>query len=232
MFCECTDIRHSYGRRVVLDVAYLAIPAGRITSVIGPNGAGKTTLLEILSLLKRPQSGELRLWGKPAAQPDLGLRRSVVMVMQPGFLFRGTVRSNVLYGLRARGVSRKAAGGLAEESLEMVGLSKFADSDVAELSAGERQRVNIARAIALRPRALLLDEPTANTDTECDAVIGRAMRWLQEQAGTTVVHASPSQNGLMSITENVIELDAGRIVGQRRCAPEGGTSSGQCAGDD
>jgi len=213
MFCECRDIRVRYGRSVVLDIDRLEIPDGRITGVVGLNGAGKTTLLEVISLLRRPTWGELRLWGRPADGHAAGLRGDVVLVMHPGYLFRGGVWGNVLYGLKARGIRGAAAEARATEALRHVGMAGFARRDAAHLSAGERQRVNLARAIAIAPRAILLDEPTANVDCQTVEVIRRLLRELRDERGMTIVHTSPAGSALAEITDHFIELRNGRAHG-------------------
>jgi len=208
-FCELIDVRKSYAGQVVLDIPRLEFEAGRISAVVGPNGSGKTTLLQIAALLLRPDSGLVRLWDKPAGCSDRRLRETVVMVMHPGLMFRGTVGSNVLYGLRARGVSRTEARRRAGAALEAVGMSAFARRSPMGLSAGERQRVNLARAIALKPKALLLDEPMANVDTTCVQVVQRVLAELRGE-GATIVHTSPATNGLEPVTDDVVHLKSGR----------------------
>ena len=213
MFCQCRDILVRFGRTVALDVADLSVPAGKITAVLGANGAGKTTLLEVLALLRRPSRGEIRLWARPARYGDRELRRKVVLVSHPGYLFRGSVLSNVAYGLRARGVGRKIAAAAATQALEKVGLAALAARRAAHLSAGQRQRVNLARAIAIAPAAILLDEPTANVDAPSVTVIQALLRGLRDEQGTTVIYASPAENGLDGMTDHVIQLADGRVVG-------------------
>ncbi len=211
MFCECENIVVRRDRTVVLDIERLAIESGSITTVFGPNGAGKTTLLEVLSLL-RPAAGQLHLWGKPARTNDRTLQRSVVMVMHPGYLFRGSVWDNVLYGLRPRHISRREAQRRAAEAMEMVGLKNFARRNVAKLSAGERQRVNLARAIATKPKALLLDEPGANVDAETVKLIGELFKRLRDEQGTTIVQASPAASCLHDASDATIQLTDGHIA--------------------
>ena len=212
MFCECRDVQVSYGSTIVLDAEHLAIPARLTTAVVGHNGSGKTTLLEVLALLRTPTRGTLTIWGKPADTVGRELRGGIVMVMHPGYLFRGTVWDNVLYGLRARKVGRKESWRRAAEALEMVDLASFARRDVGELSAGERQRVNLARAIVIRPRALLLDEPTANVDTQSVAVIHNIVQHLRDERGTTIIHTSPADNELEDVTDHTVELVEGRVI--------------------
>ena len=213
MFCQCRDILVRFGRTVALDVKRLTVPAGKITAVLGGNGAGKTTLLEVLALLRRPSRGEIYLWGQPARRGDRELQRKVVLVSHPGYLFRGSVLSNVAYGLRARGVGRKIAAAGATEALEKVGLAALAPRRASHLSAGQRQRVNLARAIAIAPAAILLDEPTANVDAPSVTVILDLLRGLRDEQGTTVIYASPAENGLGDMTDHVVQLADGRVVG-------------------
>ncbi len=195
----------------MLDVKRLVIPAGQITAIVGPNGAGKTTLLEVMALLRRPTRGQVSWGGQSARKGDRKLHRQIVMVMHPGYLFRGSVWENVMYGLKARGVRQKDAGVRAGEALDMVGLSQFARRDVADLSAGERQRVMFVRAIAIYPRAILLDEPTANVDSQTVEAIGNLLCRLRDQQGTPIVHTSSGSNGLHNVTDRVVELLAGQI---------------------
>ncbi len=211
MFCECRDIVVCRGRSVVLDVKRLTLAAGRITAIAGPNGAGKTTLLEVMALLRRPTRGQLRLWDTSANVGDRSLRRKVVMVMHPGYLFRGDVWENLTYGMKGRGIGRKEAEIRARDALSMVGLGSFAHRDVAELSAGERQRVNLARAIAIHPSAILLDEPTANVDLQTVAVIRDLLGRLRSEHQTTIVYTSPAESQLHEITDRVVELTAGQV---------------------
>lgn len=206
MFCECRNIIVRYGRSVALEMESLSIEAGRITAVVGPNGAGKTTLLEVMALLRRPDSGTLRLWGSKVAALDKHLQRQIVMVMHPGYLFRGTVWSNVMYALKARGVGRRRGVMKAGEALAMVGISRLAGRDVGGLSAGERQRLNLARMIALDPRAVLLDEPDANVDSETVAAIRHLICRLRDERGTSVIYTAPADIQFHDVTDQVITL--------------------------
>ncbi len=215
MFCECHDVIVRHGRTTVLDVDGLVIPAGRITAVVGANGAGKTTLLEVAGLLRRPTRGRVSLWGKPADAGNEALRRRVVMVMHPGYMFRGTVWSNVLYGLKARGIAPADARQRAADALELVELADFARRDPASLSAGERQRVNLARAIAIGPEAILLDEPVANVDSVTVAIIGQLLCGYRDRHGTTIVYTSPGDGQLRPIADRTVTLSAGRVTDQQ-----------------
>jgi ABC-type nitrate/sulfonate/bicarbonate transport system ATPase subunit len=159
-------IRHHYAsgnrRTDVLDDVSFTVRAGTVACVVGPSGCGKSTLLSLAAGLARPASGTVAWEGAPVRlgpNPHLGMA-----FQQPGLFPWMTVRNNVAIGLTTRGRSRQEARRIADEFLETVGLSEFRDAYPSQLSGGMAQRVGIARALALRPRLLLLDEPFAAVD--------------------------------------------------------------------
>ena len=211
MFCKCRDITLSFDKTVVLNIDRFDIPDGKISAIVGANGTGKTTLLEIISLLRRPNSGTVQLWDKPASPGDRQLQNKLVMVMHPGYMFRGSVWDNVIYGLKARGVSRREARMRGEEALVLVDMENFRHRNASQLSSGERQRVNLARAIVLNPQAIMLDEPAANVDFRTVEVIRNLFKRLRDENGLTLVHASPADSQLQDITDLTFELSGGNL---------------------
>src|SRR5437016_9793277 len=154
---ELVAVRHRYDGRVVLDLERFAVASGAAVAIVGPNGSGKSTLLRLLALLERPSEGEVRLDGAVASASP-ALRRRVTLVEQRPVLFRGTVRENLEYGLRARGTARTAMNGIIGDVVDRLGLAPLFNRRRHELSDGEVQRVAVARALAVRPDVLLLDE--------------------------------------------------------------------------
>jgi len=157
---------HDYlagGRRTdVLNDVSFRIPAGSVACVVGPSGCGKSTLLGLAAGLLRPSKGTLRWDGAPV---KMGPTSHLGMAFQqPGLFPWMTVRQNVAIGLRTRGHSRRDAQATADRFLDTVGLADFKDAYPSQLSGGMAQRVGIARALALKPRLLLLDEPFAAVD--------------------------------------------------------------------
>lgn len=149
-------------RTDVLNDVSFSVPAGAVACVVGPSGCGKSTLLSLAAGLQRPTSGSVRWDGRAVAT---GPNHHLGMAFQqPGLFPWMTVRNNVAIGLRTRGHDRRAARRIADAFLETVGLSEFSDAYPNQLSGGMAQRVGIARALALRPRLLLLDEPFAAVD--------------------------------------------------------------------
>jgi len=177
------DLCMDYGDRRVLDIPELEFEMGEICHLTGRNGAGKTTLLRILAGLQAPSRGRFGLDAAPTpwAQMVTRLRRQVVYLHQQPFMFDASVRDNLSYGLRVTGVRNGRRKRLTDQALEWVGLAPLADRHARTLSGGERQWVALARAWVLRPRVLLLDEPTANMDTESREQTAFLLRRLQNE---------------------------------------------------
>lgn len=204
---ELKNIEHGYGRfRLV--VPELKIPKGSSLGLSGPNGSGKSTLMRILARLEEPLSGEL------VFSPNGRSHHSVTMLQQDSFLLKRSVYDNVAYGLRARG-DRHDLKVRAAAALEMVNLDpgKFMHRKWHQLSGGEAQRVALAARIILRPEVLLLDEPVANVDEESSRVISEAIRRLKSEHDATIIVSSHDLTWLSSVTENILKLSGGKILG-------------------
>jgi tungstate transport system ATP-binding protein len=185
MILELQALRKVYGDRTVLDLDDLAVRQGEILALVGPSGAGKSTLLRLLNFLEPPTSGVIRYDGVEVdGAAPLVLRRQITTVFQRPLLQRASVRENVEYGLRLRNLR---PDGAVDAMLEEVGLTAFARQPARQLSGGEMQRVALARALVLRPRVLLLDEPTANLDPYNVGLIEDIVRRQNAERGTTLV---------------------------------------------
>lgn len=203
-----------FGAHEVLDIPSLIFQEEEIDALVGPNGAGKTTLMRLLALLEAPTSGRILYRMKevhPGSAP-LSLKREITMVGQSPVMFSGSVLHNVAYGLRARGVNRAEAHRLAQEALRLVGLDGFERRRAAKLSSGEAQRVAIARALAVRPRVLLLDEPTANVDPMNAEIIEDLIRRLREDENVTVILSTHNLSQAYRLADNVITILDGRVI--------------------
>jgi len=186
----------------ILVVDDLEIGCGERVRIGGGNGSGKTTLLRVLAGLEKTRPGQVS-WNCTPEQ--------ITVVHQHPWLFRGSVPANVEYGLAARRVGRAARRRQGIEWLERLGGRYLVDRDVSGLSAGERRRVALARALAIEPRLLLLDEPLAEIDEAGVESIAAALARLEE---TTIVIASPIElpDGFV---ERTIELVAPREMTPR-----------------
>jgi ABC-type multidrug transport system ATPase subunit len=164
-----------YGQRHVLSISSLAMVPGRIVHLSGRNGAGKTTLLKILAGLEPPDCCAVTLDSRtlPWRAVRRRLRRDVVYLHQQPYMFDDTVAGNLSYGLRVTGVPRARRHRALSAMLERMDLAHAAQRNARTLSGGEQQRLALARAWLLQPRVLLLDEPTANMDSDF-----RRQTWL------------------------------------------------------
>ena len=160
-------LRRDYGDRPALEGVDLELAAGASLVVLGPNGAGKTTLLRILATLLRPSGGEVAVLGCSLPDEAWKLRGRIGYLGHEPLLYRDlSGRENLRFQARLYGVERDAAEARIEELLGAVGMERRADERVAELSAGMRQRLSIARCVLHEPQLLLLDEPDSNLDAE------------------------------------------------------------------
>ena len=176
------------------------------TALLGPSGSGKSTLLRLLNRLADPDEGVVRYHGRDVRELDpLELRRRVALVPQLPAPVEGSVADNVGYGPALAGRSVDA-----ERPLSLAGLGReFAERDASKLSVGEQQRVILARALALEPEVLLLDEPTAALDAEARDAVERALTGL---TGVTMVLVTHERAQAERLAQRVVEIREGRIA--------------------
>lgn len=202
--------------QTALDILAMEIRAGRNYAVVGANGAGKSTLFKVLTLLVRPQHGQVVWRGEDilhsSAWSPKRLRQHVVLVHQHPVMFRTSVSRNVAYGLTLRRVSRSEIRRRVETALTWVGMEKHASRPARSLSGGEAQRVALARALVVEPEVLLLDEPTANLDSESSAIVEEVIRELQLKHGRTVLFTTHDMAQAYRLGDDVIALSQGRLV--------------------
>jgi putative spermidine/putrescine transport system ATP-binding protein len=202
--------RH-YGPVVALDDLDLIVQPGELIALLGPSGCGKTTTLRLLAGLEDADTGTISVGGKditrlPASKRDMG------MVFQAYSLFpHMTVKQNVGFGLRLRGVSATERDRRALEMLELVELSSQADRYPSQISGGQQQRVALARALAIEPQVLLLDEPLSALDAKVRAQLRDQIRRIQLEIGITTLFVTHDQEEALAIADRVGVMRAGRI---------------------
>ncbi len=222
------NITFSYGDGPVLDELSIAVDAGEIVVVIGPSGVGKTTLLRLLSLAESPDSGRVVVDDTDAWAVDdparLHLRRQLAMVFQEASLFDTTIERNVAYGLKVRRpwrerlregvVSTVRSNGTAaavREALDVVGMADERERAARTLSGGEAKRVSFARAMAVDPGVVLLDEPTSDLDPRNTAIIEEAITEASRR-DIGVVVATHDMHQARRIADRVGVLLDGRLT--------------------
>ena len=203
------SIRKRYGSNVALDIEELTIAEGRLYTLTGANGAGKSTLLSILAFLTPPTSGEIFYAGKRVDRDHGSVeeqRRKVTLLHQSPYLFGGTVYANVAFGLKARGIRGEEQRRIVDEALDIVALRGFRERKARELSGGEAQRVAMARALALKPEVLLLDEPLANIDRGTAGLLETVIASLPARGATVVLVTHDPRPGTPGTPQRRIDL--------------------------
>jgi sulfate/thiosulfate transport system ATP-binding protein len=211
MSIEIRNVTKRFGSFLALDDVSLEIPDGSLTAVLGPSGSGKSTLLRIVAGLEWPDSGEVLLSGKDATgiAPQ---RRDVGFVFQHYAAFKHmTVRDNVAFALAIRKRPKQEIRERVDELLELVQLQGYADRYPSRLSGGQRQRMALARALAAKPRVLLLDEPFGALDARVRAELREWLRRLHAEVHVTTVLVTHDQEEAMEVADRVAVLDHGRL---------------------
>ena len=202
----------AFGDTVALHPLDLEIERGEFVTLLGPSGCGKTTLLRMLAGLELPSAGDIYNQGKniTTAPPE---RRPFNMVFQSYALFpHMTVFDNIAYGLRTAGRPDAVVRERVRGALDLVGLTKFADSRVQQLSGGMSQRVALVRAIVNEPDVLLLDEPLGALDLQLRKQMQLELRAIQHRIGTTFIYVTHDQEEALVMSHRVVLMQHGRVV--------------------
>jgi len=204
-------VRVERAGRPILAVEELDVFPGQVLAVVGPNGAGKSTLVAVLAMLERPSAGDVLFDGEAVRGGLLAYRRRMAVVFQEALLLDTTVESNVGAGLALRGVPRAERERRVRRSLARFGIEPLARRSARTLSGGEAQRTSLARALALEPEVLLLDEPFAALDEPTRrALIDDLDRALSE-TGTTAVLVTHDRSEALRLGDRVAVLIEGRL---------------------
>ena len=195
------------GGKIVLDNVSFEIRQGARTVILGPNGSGKSIMLRLIHGLLRPSAGEIS-WG--GMTPDQARRRQG-MVFQRTVMLRRSALGNVLHALKVRDVPQARRTVLAEEALRAAGLEARAHQPARTLSGGEQQRLAIARAWALRPDVLLLDEPTSNLDPEATVLVEKLVRAIGAD-GVHIIMTTHDIGQARRLADQVMFLHQGKLL--------------------
>jgi tungstate transport system ATP-binding protein len=198
------EVSFSAGGRAIIERVSLALEAGPSSIILGANGAGKSVLMRLMHGLLQPTSGRIAWSGE-------GARRRQAMVFQRPVMLRRSAYANVVYALEVAGVPAAERERLATAALEEVGLRQVAQRPARVLSGGEQQRLALARAWALNPEVLFLDEPTANLDPGATREIETIIKAF-DASGTKIVMSTHSLGQARRLGDEVIFLHQGRVA--------------------
>lgn len=212
MQLEAQQITKAYGLTEILKGVSLGVDEGEIVALLGPSGCGKSTLLRIIAGLDQDYHGRVifdgqSLDGVPAHKRDFGL------MFQDFALFpHRTAGENIAFGPRMKGLGRPAINRRVEEILELIGLPGYGDRTIFELSGGERQRIALGRALAPRPRLLLLDEPLGALDRTLRERLADDLQAIIKRLGTTSVYVTHDQAEAFAVADRIALMNMGRII--------------------
>lgn len=201
-----------FGDFTAVDNVNLSIESGEFFTLLGPSGCGKTTLLRAIAGFVRQSEGNIEVGGDllddlPAHRRDTG------MVFQNYAVFPHlNVHDNVAYGLKSRGISGAEAEKRIADALQMVDLEGYENRMPRQLSGGQQQRVVIARAVVIRPRILLMDEPLANLDAKLRDRLRNDLKMLQNDLGITTIYVTHDQLEALSLSDRIAVMSKGRVL--------------------
>jgi ABC-type Fe3+/spermidine/putrescine transport system ATPase subunit len=208
---ELSSITKTYGAVKAVDGFSLLVPRGSFTTLLGPSGCGKTTLLRIIAGFFEPDSGRVKIGGKDqrGIAPE---KRNTGMVFQDYALFpHMSARENLAYGLRIRRLDGPAREREIARTAEALGLEGLLERYPGELSGGQQQRLALGRALILKPRLLLMDEPLSNLDAKLRLRVRTELKDIQRGLGITTIYVTHDQEEALSLSDYIAVMNEGRL---------------------
>jgi sulfate transport system ATP-binding protein len=211
MAIEVSHVSKRFGDFVALDDVSITVGDGALTALLGPSGSGKSTLLRIIAGLETPDEGEVVIGGEDVTNAP-ARTRGVGFVFQHYAPFKHmTVHDNVAFGLSVRKRPKDEIRDRVEELLGLVRLDGLAKRYPSQLSGGQLQRMALARALAVQPQVLLLDEPFGALDAQVRAELREWLRRLHEEIHVTTIFVTHDQEEAMEVAEQIVVMNRGRI---------------------
>jgi putative spermidine/putrescine transport system ATP-binding protein len=210
-YLDVEGVHRRFRETIVISGLDLGVTRGEFVSLLGPSGCGKTTLLRLIAGLLAADRGRILLDGVDVTQVPAH-KRNVGVVFQNYALFPHlTVAENVAFGLRARGVPAAEVGPAVAQALALVRLETYARRSIFVLSGGQQQRIAVARALAVRPKLLLLDEPLSALDRKLRETMQIELRHLLRDLGITAIFVTHDQDEALVMSDRIAVMNAGRI---------------------
>lgn len=208
-YLTLSKITKQFGDTVVVDDFSLEIAKGEFVSFLGPSGCGKTTTLRMVAGFEIPTSGQILLDGADITDKAPN-QRNVGMIFQSYALFPNmTVAQNIGFGLSVRKEPKEMVKQRVEEMISLINLEKHANKYPYQLSGGQQQRVSLARALAIQPQVLLLDEPLSALDAKIRVSLRAEIRAIQKKLGITAIFVTHDQEEALSISDRIVVMNAG-----------------------
>ncbi|WP_378948720.1 ABC transporter ATP-binding protein [Mesorhizobium sp. ANAO-SY3R2] len=209
-FLSIQSVKKSFGSVAVVKDFNLDVGAGEFVSFLGPSGCGKTTMLRIVAGFEEPSAGKVTIGGKDVTglKPN---QRNIGMVFQAYALFPNlTVAQNIGFGLKVAGMGKAEAQARVAEMLNIIKLPEFGDRYPYQLSGGQQQRIALARALAPKPKLLLLDEPLSALDAKVRISLREEIRSIQKKLGITTIFVTHDQEEALSMSDRIVVMNEGR----------------------
>ncbi len=211
-YISIRNVNKFFGTFQAIEDVSIDIGQGEFFSLLGASGCGKTTLLRMLAGFESTSSGEIFIDGQPMSDVPPH-HRPVNMVFQSYAIFPHlNVRDNIAYGLRKQKLPRAGRDEMVDEMLELIKLPGYGDRRATELSGGQRQRIALARALILKPKVLLLDEPLGALDKQLREQMQLELRALQRQVGITFVFVTHDQEEALTLSDRIAVMQGGKVL--------------------
>jgi len=220
------NIHKGYENNPVLKGCSFSFDQGGIYVIMGPNGSGKSTFLRISALLEDPDGGEvIYYFERGPVKNDIHLKRRITLVLPRIGVFNTTIAKNVAYGLNIRGFKKDEIEKEVIKALDFVGLLKRKDQNALTLSSGETQRLGIARALAIEPDMIFLDEPTASVDQKNTEIIEEIIMNVKREGRSTIIMATHDVAQCERLADRMLLIRDGKIQ-EKNERNEGNLDSG------
>lgn len=207
------DVQLVKNKKILLQIDNFTLMQGKTQAVIGSNGAGKSTFLKVLALLERPTAGTVFFGDQEVSEKNiLSFRRRMAVVFQEPLLLNSTVYNNVAQGLKLRGVDSSETARRVNYWLERLGIITLRDRKPVFLSGGEAQRVSLARAFALEPEVIFLDEPFSALDFPTRINLLEELNQILSNTQATAVFVTHDFNEIPYLTKDIVFIDDGTVV--------------------